>query len=90
MKRIALQCRVHRTFFSLPIAGIVLAAFFLAGCNKAPETAKPVPARPSDIRVEVRDGGPVVLTTSTAEFQVLAFRILAGDTSERWKAADAG
>ncbi|HEY6337456.1 MAG TPA: alpha-galactosidase [Candidatus Sulfotelmatobacter sp.] len=28
-------------------------------------------ARPSEIKVEVRDGGPVVLTTSAAEFQIL-------------------
>jgi alpha-galactosidase len=71
MKNIAFQSRVDRLRLFPAIAGIILAALFSAGCNKAPKTAKPAPARPSDIRVEVRDGGPVVLTTSTAEFQIL-------------------
>ena len=29
------------------------------------------PTSDSDIKVEIRDGGPAVLTTSTAEFQIL-------------------
>jgi alpha-galactosidase len=40
-------------------------------CNKPPAQPKAPPSRPSDVKVEVRDGGPVVLTTSTAEFQIL-------------------
>jgi len=55
----------------LPIAGIMLAALGSLGCNKAVEQAKPAPARLSDIKVEVRDGGPIVVTTSAAEFQIL-------------------
>ena len=43
----------------------------LVGCAKPPVQPKVPPSRPSDIKVEVRDGGPVVLTTSTAEFQLL-------------------
>jgi alpha-galactosidase len=49
-------------------------------CSKLPEsplksqlktaTAKPEPTTPSTINVDVKDGGPVVLTTSAAEFQV--------------------
>ena len=40
-------------------------------CAKPPVQPKVPPSRPSDIKVEVRDGGPVVFTTSTAEFQIL-------------------
>ena len=41
--------------------------------SKAPlktATAKPEPTHPSTIKVDVTAGGPVVLTTSAAEFQV--------------------
>lgn len=54
--------------FLIVLAG---AGGLLLSCNKPPAKLKPVPSRPSDIKVEVRDGGPVVLTTSTAEFQIL-------------------
>ena len=43
----------------------------MQGCNKPPVQTKSAPSRPSDINVDVRDGGPVVLTTTAAEFQVL-------------------
>ncbi|MGO9088237.1 MAG: glycoside hydrolase family 36 protein [Candidatus Sulfotelmatobacter sp.] len=46
------------------IAGLLLS------CSKPP-APKPARSQPSDIKVEVRDGGPVVVTTSTAEFQIL-------------------
>ncbi|MFI5103254.1 MAG: hypothetical protein ACHP9V_07810, partial [Terriglobales bacterium] len=52
----------------------------LTACSKLPKsplqlplktaTAKPEPTQPSTINVDVKDGGPVVLTTSAAEFQV--------------------
>ena len=53
-------------------------AFILAitACSKLPKTplntatAKPEPTQPSAIKVDVKTGGPVVLTTSAAEFQV--------------------
>ena len=56
---------------------VVAVTFLLAGCSKLPhpalQGAKPKPAstQPSAITVEVKSGGPVVLTTSTAEFQVM-------------------
>jgi hypothetical protein len=43
----------------------------MLSCTKPAEQPKPAPSRPSDIKVEVRDGGPVVVTTSAAEFQIL-------------------
>ena len=70
MKRIG-RGRVSR--FYLFILGITLAgiAAGMLSCTKPAEQPKPAPSRPSDIKVEVRDGGPVVVTTSTAEFQIL-------------------
>ena len=48
------------------------AFFFSTSCSRPPaktETAQP--AAPSKINVEVKPGGPVVLSTSSAEFQIL-------------------
>jgi alpha-galactosidase len=55
--------------YSFLAVWVVLGA--LVSCAKPPVQPKAPPSRPSDIKVEVRDGGPVVLTTSTAEFQIL-------------------
>jgi alpha-galactosidase len=41
------------------------------GCEKAPVQPKAPPSRPSDIKVEMHDGGPLVVTTKSAEFQIL-------------------
>ena len=46
-------------------------AFLTVNCSKSAPAPKGPPAKPSEIKVDVRDGGPVVLTTTTAEFQVL-------------------
>ena len=43
----------------------------MLSCTKKAETPKPAPSRPSDVNVEVRNGGPIVVTTRTAEFQIL-------------------
>ncbi len=56
------------------LRGVLLAltVFLLStGCSRPPaktETAAPEPS--SQIKVEVKQGGPIVLTTSTAEFQI--------------------
>ncbi len=72
MKRVGSVGRSGRarlySFLQVLVAGIALA---MASCNKPPAQPKPAPSRPSDIKVEVRDGGPVVVTTSAAEFQIL-------------------
>ena len=52
-------------------AGLAGALLLTASCTQTPVPVKPAVSRPSDIKVEVRDGGPVVLTTSSAEFQIL-------------------
>lgn len=55
--------------FTLAIPIVALAA--MLSCSRSPEQPKAPPSQPSDVRVEVRDGGPVVITTTAAEFQVL-------------------
>jgi alpha-galactosidase len=72
MKRIGSDDRGSRrrlfSFLQILVAG---SALLMASCNKPPAQPKAAPSRPSDIKVEVRDGGPVLLTTSAAEFQIL-------------------
>jgi len=68
MKRVGWSASPVSMFF------FVLAILFagaLASCSKPAQQAKPAPSHPSEINVEVRDGGPIVVTTKTAEFQIL-------------------
>src|ERR1039457_1566695 len=50
--------------------------FLLANCSKSPDSrlklplTKPESTPPSTIKVDVKEGGPIILTTSAAEFQV--------------------
>ncbi|HKU28583.1 MAG TPA: alpha-galactosidase [Candidatus Sulfotelmatobacter sp.] len=53
------------------ISSAVLFVAVTSSCSKPAPQPKPVPSRPSDINVQVRDGGPILVTTSTAEFQIL-------------------
>ncbi len=47
-------------------------AFFVStSCSRPPAKTETAPAVSSKIKVEVKPGGPVVLTTSSAEFQIL-------------------
>ena len=67
----------HRSFVSsavlsfLATIGLVIAGWFTQACEKKPEPAKAAASHPSDIKVDVHDGGPVVIRTTTAEFQIL-------------------
>src|SRR5450631_2809668 len=70
MKGIRRNGRVSLPKFLSFVLGITFTAL-MPSCAKPPAQPKPVPSRPSDIKVDVRDGGPIVLTTSAAEFQVL-------------------
>ena len=56
----------------------IAAIFMMLACSRLPHPpfrsasqAKPEPTQPSVIKVVVNPGGPIVLTTSAAEFQVL-------------------
>src|SRR5579862_6675332 len=67
-----MSTRVTPSFFGI---GMMLAEIGIAGamlgCSKPAVPAKPPSQQPSAIHVEVRDGGPIVITTTAAEFQVL-------------------
>src|SRR5271165_5114456 len=64
--------RLYSFILGITLAGIAAGMLSCTKPLEQPQQPKPAPSRPSDIKVEVRDGGPVVLTTSTAEFQILA------------------
>src|SRR5271165_4894966 len=70
MKRIEL-CGLGRLpqLFSFSLS--IIFAGLMLGCSKPAAHPKAAVSRPSDITVEVRGGGPIVVTTSAAEFQIL-------------------
>jgi alpha-galactosidase len=76
----------HPRFFSF-ILGISFAAVVgsMLSCSKPPAQPKAPPSRPSDIKVEVRTGGPVLITTSSAEFQILPSGFLQGSLLKEGK-----
>ena len=55
------------------LASLLLFIMILSdiGCNRAAKQSAEPPSQPSTVKVTVNDGGPVVITSSTAEFQVL-------------------
>src|SRR6202521_1171102 len=73
-KRLVMIARKHRSALICTALGLTL---LLTACSKLPKTplktatAKPEPTQPATIKVDVKTGGPVVLTTSAAEFQVM-------------------
>ena len=67
MKRVQWSARLG----SFLLSGGILIIAGIASCSKPAPQTKPAPSRPSEINVEVRDGGPIVVTTNAAEFQVL-------------------
>ena len=62
---------VRYVSFSLNLLTLTTVALVLLSCTKTPPPPKAPPAKPSDIKVDVKDGGPVVVTTTAAEFQIL-------------------
>jgi alpha-galactosidase len=62
-----------RTSQRLLMSAMVLAgvAMLLLSCAQPAVGPKAAPSRPSDIKVQVRDGGPLMVTTSSAEFEIL-------------------
>src|SRR5580658_4475832 len=74
MKRIGrcAQGRHPRWFYfvlAISLAGIGGA---MLSCSKPAVQPKPAASRPSDVKVDVRGGGPVVLTSTAAECQILS------------------
>jgi len=52
----------------LLLTGVCL---LVVSCTPPPAKTNPAPAQPSQIKVDVKPGGPIVLITSSAEFQIL-------------------
>ncbi|MGC2475961.1 MAG: glycoside hydrolase family 36 protein [Candidatus Sulfotelmatobacter sp.] len=69
MKRTAARVSIPKSFLFL--SALILLLVGMVSCSKHAETPKPAPSQPSAIKVEVRDGGPIIVTTSTAEFKIL-------------------
>ena len=67
---------IARKYWNALAGTALVLTLTLTACSKLPKsplktaTAKPEPTQPSTIKVEVKDGGPAVLTTGVAEFQV--------------------
>jgi alpha-galactosidase len=71
MKRIGSSQGSTPPLYSLITTWVVFVTLLTVSCSRPAQPSKAAPSRPSDIKVEVRDGGPVVVTTSAAEFQML-------------------
>ncbi|MGA9040100.1 MAG: glycoside hydrolase family 36 protein [Terriglobales bacterium] len=50
---------------------LMLAILISTSCNRTPAAPAAPVSQPSSIKVDVQHGGPVLLTTATAEFQIL-------------------
>jgi alpha-galactosidase len=92
MKRIGCSLRDSLPPFYSFLVGITLAALLGAtlSCSKPAEQPKPAPSRPSDIKVEVRDGGPVVISANGTKFQILPSGFLQASLLKdgRWLSLD--
>ena len=51
--------------------GLLLFSAILVSCSKPPAQPSAPASRPSNIRVVAKDGGPIIVTTGPAEFQLL-------------------
>jgi len=67
MKRVSIYSQL---LFAIPAFCLCGVAVLLSCSKPAPQPSAP-PSQPSYIKVDVHDGGPVVITTSAAEFQIL-------------------
>jgi len=71
MSRIKSEKRTRQLSYFIPTVIFIALVSGMLGCKKKAEAPKAAPSKPSDIKVDVRDGGPIVVTTSGAEFQIL-------------------
>ena len=66
----------HRVSVGITLGAAIALTFLLSDCSKPPEartnspSTKPESGQTSTIRVDLKEGGPIILTTSAAEFQV--------------------
>jgi len=61
------------SFRAIPASRFLLTSFclLLASCTQPSAKKEPAPAQASQVKVDVKAGGPIVVTTRTAEFQIL-------------------
>ncbi len=72
MKRIRFSLAAISVWQSRLVPFLLLStALLMLSCQKSSVQPKEAPSKPSEIKVEVRDGGPLLITTSAAEFQLL-------------------
>ena len=80
-------CRTVRCARSRKLIVVAIGTMLLlAGCTRTANKQAEPHSEPSKISVVVTPGGPVVLTTGTAEFQILPSGYVQGPCSERWTA----
>ena len=70
MKQINFARQLPRLMASAGLITLAIVVGLIVSCGKPREQTKPMPTPSSEIKVEVRNSGPIV-TTNTAEFQVL-------------------
>src|SRR5437773_7270718 len=61
---------IRSAFFACSVLMPIL--LLTVACSRREGQATSTPSRPSEIKVTVNDGGPLVVQTSTAEFHVLS------------------
>src|SRR5579862_8534045 len=71
MRRTAVRISIAKICLFLSAIAVMGLSSVMLSCYRQAAQPKPAPSQPSAIKVEVRDGGPVVITTSTAEYQIL-------------------
>lgn len=64
--------RLARLSYWLTMALLAGIGLISVSCNKPTRKQTQLSSQPSSVKVEVASGGPVVLTTNTAEFQILS------------------
>jgi alpha-galactosidase len=57
--------------FAIAFFILLASSFILMSCARTPQKAAEPASQPSSLKVTVNDGGPVVITTPTAEFQLM-------------------
>jgi hypothetical protein len=62
--------KISRPLFLLLTVVSLFGAIILS-CSKPAPAPKDASSRPSDVNVQVHDGGPIIVTTKSSEFQIL-------------------
>jgi len=91
MKRTGASGNTRDQFlFSILLILTIAFPMLMLSCQKPATQTKAAPSEPSHIKVEVRDGGPVIVGTSAAQFQVLPSGYVVASLSKdgKWLSLD--